>query len=298
MDSLFFSDEYLNAVVPGQKWGLSEVKENGKVVGELYYRVVEKFGFRRIESIPLIPAINAPIQYSPKGKKESTCRKKNRKILSELFEQLPKCDDLDLKLGTHIDDWRPLYWKGYQQTTRYTSVFRPEILHYLEDNYKQNLSKRLRKAKSSIEVSVSDDISEVYDLICKTYNRKNDSLSFSRNVFEAACQVFKKHSGLRVWSAFLDKKKIGAVVFFEENQTSYCMFSGLDTDFKSYGSQALLIHSAIKDTLSRGMSVDMEGSMIKQIDEFNMSFNPEIVPYYKIAKTDNPVLKIYKLLKK
>lgn len=295
MNSLFFSDEYLNAVVPGQKWALSEVKENGRVVGQLYYRVVEKYGFRRLENIPLTPAINGLIDVS-EGK-QVTQKRKQRRILLELFEQLQPYDDLDINLGVHIHDWRSLYWAGYKQTTRYTSVFKPEMLSDLEANYKRELAKRIRKAKEGLHFTLSEDSKGVYDLIQKTYGRKNDQISFTRETFENTCAVFKKHGRLKIWSAFRNEKIIGVLVFFEDNMTSYLMFSGLDPAYKKHGSQAYLTHVGIKNALSRGLTVDMEGSMIQTIDEFNLAFNPCIVGYHRIQRAKSKILQLYKLLR-
>ena len=112
---------------------------------------------------------------------------KVHKLIDQLFEQLPDHDGYAQNWHFSIDSWLPLYWKGYKQTTRYTyTIDGRNSEEDLWSNISSNIRRDIRKAAKEIEVveGEPDDFDAFFDVIKKTFERKNNTLIYDKEIFK------------------------------------------------------------------------------------------------------------------
>ena len=92
------------------------VEKGEKIVGVLPYYIKQKGPFKYITMPPLTKMMGPYIL--PDFRTDAHFIK----ISTALIEQLPSVDAYEQLLNYSIDNWLPFYWKGYQQTTRYSYI--------------------------------------------------------------------------------------------------------------------------------------------------------------------------------
>ena len=302
---LFLAPWYLDAVAR-YDWQVTLSHDKDRINGAMVFDYDKRFK-KELLSLPFMPAVNVLMDIN-KAKSPANQRSEERKILETLFSKLPDYDRLNLKLGSHIIDWRPILWsqprrskigqRKYNQTTRYTSTFSAHhTIDAVRAGYKSSLRSQIKKAKKYLTVSDAGNTEDFLQLIKSTYDRKNDEMTFEEEHFIRWYKAVEGRGVLRKWLAYKADDLVGGILCVEDHDCLYYLFGGVEERYKKYASQSLLMDSAIAYSLARGIKFDFEGSMNQGIDYFFMKFNPEIVPYYEISHTPNIFLRLYQSLK-
>lgn len=281
---IFSRDWWMDAVCGEDNWDVLLVEKNDEIIASMPYYIHKKYGLKAITQPPLT-------QNNGPWIRQSTAKYAKRismqmHLMNALIDQLPPHDYFCQNFSPYITNWLPLYWAGFQQTTRYTYVI--EDLNDLENVWK-NLLDSTRRAirKAEKEVVIKNDIG--LDKLIKvnelTFERQKLKVPYSdefvRNI-DNACMV---HNARRMFFAEDAQGRIHAVLYIIwDSNTAHGLIGGGNPELRNSGAHRLLMWEAIKFASTISNVFDFGGSMIDPIEHFFRSFGAIQVPYFQISK--------------
>jgi len=289
---LYSKSWWLDAVCNEGTWNVVLVEIENKIVASMPYYIKKKAFFSLITQPKLTQTMGPYIKY-PKNQTHHKRLEYEKKIMTQLLDQLPKVDMFNQSFHHTITNWLPFYWKGYRQSTGYTYVI--EDLSNIEEifkNFSSSTRKDIRKAqKNGIEIIDSEDIEVFYDIIKLSFKQKNletrESFNFIKNLYLKA----KENSAVIMKFAVKENTIYSVSLCFYDDKTLYVIMRGINRDIKLFGSQQLLDFETMKFASKRSLSFDFEGSMVEGVEYRNRSFGAKQIPYFNITKVDSKILK-------
>ncbi|SVD38205.1 uncharacterized protein METZ01_LOCUS391059, partial [marine metagenome] len=116
-----FSQAWWLDAVCGTNWDVVLVENHGDIIASMPYHMKKKTGFNIITMPKLTQNMGPYIKYLDNQKYEKRLAFE-KKVMFQLIDSLPKFDKFSQNFNYNITNWQPFYWKGFQQTTRYTYV--------------------------------------------------------------------------------------------------------------------------------------------------------------------------------
>ncbi len=284
---LFFQPWYLDAVAGDDSWGVSlAIQSDGDILGVWPYYLKTKYSLSTITHPHLTPYLGPYLMYGDQIKKTQSIRSFDRKVLKELHDQLPSVSRVILHGHPSWQNWRPLNWEGYHQTTRYT--LRVDLRKREEDLYKDFKDKtrnQIVSATKGVTIKSNTSSQKLYELSQSTFRRQGEALPYPSSLFEKLHEVVESRSiGLSL-SAEEEGQVIAGVYVARDHDTAYLITTGREEKAHN-GAVSLLIWEAMKRMKSAGVQTfDFEGSMIKGIATFFDGFGGELTPYHRLTKT-------------
>jgi len=283
---------WLDAVCDEGVWDVVLVEVDNKIIASMPYYIKKRAFFSAITQPKLTQTMGPYIKY-PKNQTHYKRLAYEKKIMTQLIEQLPKVDMFNQSFHHPITNWLPFYWKGYKQSTGYTYII--EDLSNIEELFKKFSSSTrndIRKAsKNGIKVIDSEDIEAFYEIIKLSFTQKNlktrESFDFIKNLYLKA----KENSAVIMKFAVKENTIYSVSLCFYDDTTLYMIMRGINRDIKLFGSQQLLDFEMIKFASKNSLSFDFEGSMIEGVEYRNRSFGAKQIPYFNISKIDSRILK-------
>ena len=100
---------------------------------------------------PLTQTMGPYIKY-PEGQKYARKLAYEKEMMTNLIDQLPKVDYFCQNFHSSITNWLPFYWKGFEQSTRYSYVI-SEFNEEIELVFQENIRREIKKAKKRFRFS-------------------------------------------------------------------------------------------------------------------------------------------------
>jgi hypothetical protein len=289
---LFYRHGYYQALF-GNNWDVALDIRDEKIVGCLPYIIRSKFGFKKINPELFLPYQGVWINY-PQNQKYATKIGFEKEVCEKLLKQMPDVAFYHQMFHPNFTNWMAFYWKGFEQTTRYTYIinYNPNI-DAIFDAFKSNLKWDIRKAEKSISISTSENIEQLYKLKKQDYNIKNIPLNVPFEKVNKLYEYCKSNNCGELLTATDDKANIHAMMLLVwDEHTAYYLFSATNHTFKTSGAMSLLIWEAIKKMNGLGKNFNFEGSMIKSIEKHFRGFGGIQTPYFSIKKTNSSLFKL------
>lgn len=287
MKSVFSSSWWLDSTAGPGNWGLSEVKSGNVVVASMPWTLTtNRLGFTVISQPPLTQYLGPWISPNPQGLKYAKKLSREKELLTSLINQLPKYDAFSQSFAPEFGNWLPFYWRGFEQTTRYT--YRLNNLCDLElvwSGFQDKVRTDIRKAtKLGVSVERSSDIEAFLDVNEMTFRRQGIKPSYSRSFVRRlflACQA--NDAG----TIFLARGKDGRVhagnlLVWNEN-CAYYLIGGGDPELRNSGATSLAMWHSIQFAATVSRVFDFEGSMIEPVERFFRGFGAVQTPYFAIS---------------
>lgn len=285
---IFSRDWWMDAVCGKDNWDVFLVEKGNEIIATLPYYIHRKYGLRAITQPPLTQTNGIWIKYPPKQNYE--------KRLS--FEKSVMNSIIDHLLGTNVDwysqnfnynitNWLPFYWRGFQQTTRYTYVI-PNIntidLDDLFSSFSHAKRKNIKKAQSMLEVKFGLSPQEFYNHHKMTLDKQGEEISYSFDIFKRIYNAIVQRGYGQTIYAIDDLGQIHSALFviWDEN-SAYDLISTIDPDLRDSGSVSLLIREIIKYVSTKTAHFDFEGSMIEGVANSFRQFATIQKPYFNIS---------------
>ncbi len=191
-------------------------------------------------------------------------------------------------------DLQPFIWEGFSPSIMYTYIIRIEkTLEDVWEAMEGTRRTRIRKAeKDGVSVMQSDDFSQTFKLVRKTFARQNRTVC-SKVICSRYNEVLKERGQCK---SFLARDRngecIAAVYIAWDKRRSYYLLGGYDSEKSHSGATALAMWDAIKFTKEElGLDeFDFEGSMVPQIEHFFRGFGG-LLTVRHIVTWANPFLK-------
>ncbi len=294
---IFSRSWWLDAVCGPESWDVALIEREGEVLAAMPYYIKRKLGLTLFTLPPLTQALGPWLK--PSISKHTLGQQKD--LMYALIEQLPHFDYFAQNWHYTITNWLPFYWRGFEQTTRYTYIL-PDISDekQLWNHLQGNIRRDIRKAENRFEHKVKDclDLNDFLSLNQMTFERQNLSLPYTRDVVLHLDDACRNHKCRKIWIAE-DANGIphaGVYIVWDENSAYYLMGGG-DPKLRSSGAASLCMWQAIRHASTVTHRFDFEGSMIESVERFFRGFGAIQVPYFRIIKKPSILLKLHDALK-
>ena len=297
-EPIFSRSWWLDAVAPKQ-WDLIEVEENNKVVAKLAFCIKKSHGFKILTQPMLTQVLGSYFDIETDKSKYSTILSRQKDLSNKLLDKLPAYDYFSQNFHYSFTNWLPLYWKGFQQSTRYTYVI--ENLANLDDvwsNFEPKIRTDIKKAQTQVVVRDDLGLEEFYKINLMTFERQNrqPACDFETlNSLDKACAI---KNSKKIFFAQDSLGRVHAAIYIVwDEESAYYLMGGGDPALRNSGATSLLLWEAIKFASTVTKKFDFEGSMVESIERFFRGFGAIQRPYFNISKMNSRRFKLLKTIK-
>ncbi len=280
---LFSQDWWLEAVAPG-RWGVATVEDQGRLLARWPYVVKKRFGMTLLTMPPLTPRLGP--QLYPSRSNRFLRASEEQGLLGCLADKLPDSDYFAQSFYPETEDWLPLYWRGYKQTTRYTYILENVgEIEYGFDFFRDNIKREIKKAEKQVFVEDGDNVDDFVAVFKMTFNRQNLDIPFEKRLIDRIDQACVKHGCRKILLARDVRGKVHAGLYLVwDDSTAYYLMGGADPVVRTSGASSLLLWKAIQAASGVARRFDFEGSMIQPIEHFFRAFGGVRTPYSLITR--------------
>ena len=282
--SIFQQPWWLDAVAPG-RWSAVEIRREGELQARLPYIMDRYMGLTRLRQPLLTPSLGPWIR--PSEGKYATQLSHQKELYTELIEQLPTHDYFSQTFHYSVQNWLPFYWKGFQQTTRYTYVIDDLTnLDYVRSEFQKDMRYSIRKAsKRKLRVHSEYGIDKFLDINELTFARQGLPLPYSRAFVCRLDDACSARSARKIFFAEDDGGRVHAAAYIVWDERSvYALMAGEDPELRTSGAMSLVWWEAIKFSHQVARRLDFAGSMIEPIELFLRAFGTRQVPYFYVSR--------------
>lgn len=270
----------------------------GTIQAALPFTTRQRFGLTAISQPTLTQTLGPWLR--PSTAKYARQLSQEKSLLQELFKQLPKHAQYSQNWHHSRTNWLPLYWLGYEQTTRYTYVV--EDVCDLEKAWQEidsSYRNKIRNAEKEVTVKTGMDITDFFYINEMTFTRQGIAIPYSLEFLKKHHAILQENSASETFYAVDEKGAVHSALYLTwDSTTSYVHLVGEDPDLRRSGAGILLIWEAIKytaETLKLNF-FDFEGSMLEPVERVRRDFGAKQTPYFAISKTNSKLLKTYRFL--
>jgi len=281
-NTIFEQPWWLNAVAP-DVWDAIEISKDNEIVARLPYVVKRKMGLKALAMPPLTQFLGPWL--TPSTAKYAVQLSQQKELMTSLIEQLPPHDYFSQSFHYSVTNWLPFYWRGFNQTTRYTYII--EALDDLERvwaQFKKETRTAIRKAEKQLTVRTDLDIEQFLDINSMSFKRQGLELPYSRDLVRRLDAACTENRSRRMFFAEDAQGRIHAAeyVVWDKN-SAYLLMTGADPELRSSNATSLLIWEAIKFAATITRWFDFEGSIIEPIETHFRSFGGVQKPYSHVT---------------
>jgi hypothetical protein len=285
---VFLQKWWMDAVCIGKEWDVFLYEEKSKLVATFVFHYVKKWGLRFIIHPELTPYNGIWIDY-PTDISTHDKRSFEKKIIYFFISQLEtgKYIYYEQSLYHSFLNWLPFYWKGYEQTTRYTYQ-----LKNLSDTercfagFASSKQRQIRKTRNDLVVDFDCTEDEFYEAT-------TDNLYLQRKKFR-----YSKHLFTNLYSACISRGQGKIIAIRDKNQqlyaaafivwdltTAYLLSYTIHPHYRSSGASAIMVWEAIRYVADKVDIFDFEGSINETIELSYSRFGTVQIPYFTIRKS-------------
>lgn len=290
---IFSRPWWLDAVC-GENWNVCLVENGDEVVASMPYHFSKNRLGLIVLSHPNLTQTLGP-WLRPSEAKYANRLGQEKDLLNSLIEQLPSFDDFHQNWHYTNTNWLPFYWRGFQQTTRYT--YRLADLSDIDQvwkGFRENIRRDIRKAKSRFKVTVRTDLSidDFLTINAKTFERQGMDLPYTESFVQRLDTACIANNARKILIAEDEQGRhhAGIYIIWDE-QNAYYLMGGGDPELRASGATSLCMWEAIQFASTVTQGFDFEGSMIEPVERFFRAFGAIQTPYFSITKTPSRIIK-------
>lgn len=273
-------------------------KEDGTIQGAWPYILKKKFGFQ-ILTQPILTQFLGPLLFYPVNKQKTVTRYSfENKVITDLERQLPQFTLFKQNFSPEISNWLPLYWKGYNQSTRYTyKLYEISNHEKLWSNLKPSVRNYIKKGENDLITEEENDIENLFKLNEKTFQRKGMKMPLTKGLLNRIYNVCQLNFGAKILTIKRGNIPIASMLLVFDAQCAYNLLLGIDKERNPRGAIQFLLWEAIKAASEKVDRFDFEGSMLREVETVFRAFGPQRIPYYSISKANRFIGSVHYLLK-
>lgn len=284
---------WFDAVCQNGTWDVCLSRDgSGTVTGVWPWYLTRRFGFSVIQQPPLTSYGGPWLRYPANAQKHPEFEKK---VLDDLVKQLPRTAFFQQHFFPDIQNWLPLYWAGFRQTTRYTYIFDelsdPEKI---KAGFKNTLRTDLKKAGKAVDNHCEDDAVLLFQLHEMSFHRKGRRPPYPPGLFMRLYTALRERGHSVIFIArdrHSGTPHAGLCLAFDTRRASV-LLTGADPVYKTHCAVWGLFWEAIRFCSERDLSLDFEGSMDRDIERGFRAFGARLAPYHRIWKSSYQWLEI------
>ncbi|EGQ9631793.1 GNAT family N-acetyltransferase [Vibrio cholerae] len=296
-----FSQAWWLDAVAGDNWDVCIVEKGDKIQATMPYVVQKKFGLTLLIQPKLTQTLGPWLRSSTAKYSKQLSQQKD--LMEALIDQLPKYHYFSQNWHYSNTNWLPFYWKGFEQTTRYTYVIeKTSDLERVFSDFEHSKRKNMKKSESIIKVVFDISAEEFYENHKMTLKKQGLEISYSFKLFKRIYDEGYKRNQAKTIAAFDHDGNLHAALFvIWDGISAYDLISTIDPDYRTYGAASVLIRDIIRYTSQFVNKFDFEGSMIEPVERSFRQFGAKQIPYFALTHRPscwlNTVLHLKKALK-
>lgn len=295
-----FSQAWWLDAVSGDAWDVVLLENDGVILASMPFVTRERFGLKVIGQPVLTPNLGPWLRVSSARNARRLGQEKN--LLQALYNLLPTYAQYSQNWYCERTNWLPLYWMGYEQSTRYTyRLERLDDLNAVWEGFDTNIRTDIRKAENKLGIQIHSEISieSFLALNKKVFSRQSMGLPYGEDVVLAIHAAATGQKASRLFVAVDDQGRhhAGVYIIWDSN-SAYYLLGGGDPDLRNSGATSLCMWYAIQFAATVTKKFDFEGSMIEPVERFFRGFGATQAPYSVISKTNSKIVKTVQFLRK
>ena len=286
-----FSQAWWLDAVSEDEWDVVLVEKDGMINASLPFVIRKRLWFNFISQPHFTPSLGPWLRMPSERSSKRLAVEKD--LLQALFCQLPKHHIYRQSWHYSRTNWLPLYWMGYNQTTRYTYVIDDlSDLDNVFSEFEHSKRKNIKKAEQIVRIEYNISSMEFYENHKKTLAMQNKNISYSYALFKRIYDAtYLNNSGFTI-AAYDKQNNMHAALFIvRDSFSAYDLISTIDPNYRHIGAASLLIKNSIKEVSKYVNAFDFEGSMIESVERSFRQFGAKQKPYFYIDKFNSRFLK-------
>lgn len=291
---LFFQAWWLDAVAGPGDWSAVLALRGEEVVGVLPYVRKRCLGMTMLIQPKLTQSLGPWVRPSEARYAKALAMEKD--VLGALVDGLPEFDFYRQSWSVARTSWLPFYWRGFEQTTRYTYVLSDISDHdVLWQGMQKDVRGNVRKAASrfGVQVRFADDIGELFPVLRKTFDRQGKKLPFSEEFLYRVDRAASRQGKRAIVLGEDAEGRLHAGTYIVwEGDTAYQLLNGYDPEVRQSGAGSLCVWSAIQKASEHVNRYDFEGSMLEPVERFFRAFGAVQIPYFSVQRTNSHILRL------
>ncbi len=297
---IFSRGWWLDATAGSENWDVALVRKGGQVMAAMPYVERSRYGMKVLSQPPLTQTLGPWIRPMDAGTSEAKKLEQEKDLMQDLIDQLPAFDYFNQNWHYSNTNWLPFFWKGFNQTTKYTYVL-TDIQHpeKLWAGFQGNVRRNCKAASERYCATVRDDLplEDFLALNHKTFERQGLAVPYSDEFLrrlDAACA----EKECRKYYIAVDpegRHHAGCYVVWDEN-SAYGLINGSDPTLRHSGALSLCFWHAIQDAANVTHRFDFDGSVLEPVERFVRCFGATQVPYFSVSKTPSRLLRMRETL--
>lgn len=287
---IFFYDWWLDIACGENNWNVAiSFDKEGKIRAVWPYFFEKVLGFKISRHPQLTPFLGIHIDYPSDMQRQSTKSGFERNVMYQLVKKMPSFYYFRQNFMPEFDNWLPLFWKKYHQTSHYTYIL--PLNQDIEDiyfNIEYKRRRQIKKAGQHHKVIESDDIKAIYDLNQMSYKRKELKAPYDFDTLQKLDVALAKRAARKIYLC-LDKQGnvLAGAYIVKDAKKAYYLLGGVNLKHKGHYPMSLVFWQVIKDMKEQVEYLDFEGSMARKIETVLREYGGTRTSFDIISKTRN-----------
>lgn len=208
------------------------------------------------------------------------------KVISTMLAGLPKVQLERYLCLPSIHSWMPWYAKRYRQTTWYTFEIDLTVgIDTVRQQYRSSIRNHIKKAKTTYTASSSNNIDLLLPLLDSTLQRKGKSVTTYADTLRRLWPILQERQAANIYIAKnANGLPVAGTMIVRDRDRAYLLLLGLAKESHSRGAVQLLIDHSIAASAGVVPTLDMEGTMIPEVEPMFRAFGGRRIPYHVISK--------------
>lgn len=295
---LFSQYWWLDAVCGQDNWDVILAEKGEQVIASMPYFLQKKSVFNTIFMPPLTQTMGPYVRYE-KNLNQNKRVSLEKKVFSEIIEKIPHKSFFFQNFHYSIKNWLPFYWKGYKQSSYYTYLVEDIKNHeQVLKNFSSSKRAEVKKGiKQSLEVVFDLDVDTLYNHHIATLAEKKQKIVYTKPLLKNIVAEAKKRNLGQIIGVKKDNELLCCMLVVWDNESAYNLITSINFESRKYGAASFMFYEAIKYSSQFVDIFDFEGSMVENIESSYRQFGTKQVPYFRITKANNILLKIAEALR-
>ncbi len=213
--------------------------------------------------------------------------------VNALFQSLTEHDVLLGRLHPEFGYYLPFVWNGCHLSPRITYRLRADLtLDEVNAGMKPSNRYNIKKALKCVTLSEAEDVSVLWELSVKTFDRQGRQPPFSKDDLYRIYRACLERGRVQLIQAADPGGRVhSAAMFLHDSDHVYYYKGGSDPEYRNSEAFSAIIWEGIRWSRELGLGFDFGGSMLEPVERFFRTWGAERVTYYEFRRFRNKRVK-------